>query len=330
MADTVKVSTDLAFFKSLTKLRANELASVLHSPTLFDFSVAQSAPFFLSILLHGNETSGWDALCGLVEEDYLNKDLPSCVILIGNVQAAQDGKRMLDGQPDFNRIWEGGSSPYAKWADSVISFVEAKRPWFALDVHNNTGPNPHHSIVTSIDATTMSAARLFSQTAIFAQQPPGVLTRRTSGFCTSITLETGLPEDPASAARAREYINTLWDTGRVPKIDTSDQELFQNNVRVLIENADSITDEQVPKFAPKLYRYNFKTIPEGTELARLVVDHARLRAVDEDQRDQTRTFLSYKGKNVSLRRDTILSMYTEDPRIARQDCVCYFLEPLHI
>lgn len=326
----MKISTDLTFFNSLIKLPAEELASALHSPTVFDFSIENQAPFFISVLLHGNETSGWDALRELVREDYQNKHLPSCVILVGNVQAAQHSKRMLDGQPDFNRIWEGGSSPYAKWADDVISFIEAKRPWFALDVHNNTGPNPHHSIVTSIDTTTMSAARLFSQTAIFAQQPPGVLTRRTSGFCTSITIEAGLPQDPESAARARAYISTLWDTGTVPHVDTSDQELFQNNVRVLIENADTITDDQVPKFAPKLYRFNFKKIPEGTELARLVVDHARLRAVDEDQRDQTRSFLSYKGKNVSLRRDTILSMYTEDPRIARQDCVCYFLEPLHI
>lgn len=326
----MKLSSDLTFFRKLTSRHANELASILHTPTLFDFSNSDQAPFFLSILLHGNETSGWDALRTLVQEEYQSKNLPSCLILIGNVQAAQHNKRMLDGQPDFNRIWEGGNSPYAKWADDVISFLETKHPWFALDVHNNTGPNPHHSIVTSIDATTMSAARLFSQTAIFAQQPPGVLTRRTSAFCTSITIEAGLPEDPASALRAREYISVLWNTGKVPKTDTSDQELFQNNVRVLIENADSITDDQVPKFAPKLYRYNFKIIPEGTELARLVVDHARLRAVDEDQRDQTRTFLTYKGKNVSLRKDTILSMYTEDPRIARQDCVCYFLEPLQV
>lgn len=326
----MKVSSDLAFFRKLTTLRANELASVLHTPTLFDFCVAGKPPFFLSTLLHGNETSGWDALGTLFAEDYQTKKLPSCMILVGNVQAAQHQKRMLDGQPDFNRIWEGGSSPYAKWADEVISYVEAKRPWFALDIHNNTGPNPHHSIVASIDETTMSAARLFSRTAIFAQQPPGVFTRRTSGFCTSITIEAGLPQDPASAVRAREYIAALWKNGTVPFIDTSDQELFQNNVRVLIENADTISDDQVPKFAPKLYRFNFKKIPEGTELARLVVDHARLRAVDEDQRDQTRTFLTYKGKNVSLKRDTIMSMYTEDPRIARQDCVCYFLEPLYL
>ena len=117
---------------------------------------------------------------------------------------------MLDGQPDFNRIWEGGNSPYTTWADDVISYVEEKHPWFALDIHNNTGPNPHHSIVASIDLTTMSAARLFSRTAIFAQQPQGVLTRRTSAFCTSITIEAGLPQDPASAARrTRIYFDTV-------------------------------------------------------------------------------------------------------------------------
>ena len=43
--------------------------------------------------------------------------------------------------------------------------------------------------------------------------------------------------------------------------------------------------------------------------------------------DVTNEFLEYKGDEVLLARDVIMSMYTEDPRIALQDCVCYFLEP---
>ncbi len=327
----MKTTSDLGKLTQLLDLPCHRLGDVLSGPILFDFTVEGKRPFFLSTLLHGNETSGWEGFRSLVK-DHLNSEntLPSCIILLGNIQAAKKRRRLLDEQPDFNRIWEGGASEYNQWADQVIDYALKRNPWFALDIHNNTGPNPHHAVLASIDKVTLAAARLFSNKAMFATQPHGVFTRRTATFCTSLTLEAGLPDDPNSTERARAYVDLLWQRQDVPDVDCCDLDLYQNNVRVIVENAASISNEEVPIFAPKLHRFNFKTIPAGTELARLVSDKARLLAIDEDLKDQTDGYLAYTGEQIQVCRDTIMSMYTDDPLIARQDCVCYFLEPLNL
>lgn len=328
MGDLIQVSTSLSDFLELLDLKSEELAGVIQEPTLFDFTQSGSKPFFLSTLLHGNETSGWDALRAITKEVVNEHGLPSVLILLGNVKAAERNRRHLDHQPDFNRIWDDGDSPYQRWASEILFYVRARQPWFSLDIHNNTGPNPHHTVLTSLDELTLRAARLFSRTAIVARQPPGVLTRRCAEFSTATTIEAGLPQDPNSARRARSYLEKLWRKQSVPEVDTSDLNIFENSVRVIVENAAQLTNDDVPQFTPKLHQYNFKVIPAGTTLAKLSSSDVRLLAIDKYQQDRTDDYLRYINGTVELCRDTIMSMYTEDPLIIRQDCVCYFLDVL--
>ena len=324
----MRVITNLEEFKQSLNFRSEELRQLYDEPILFDLSKAGERPFFVSTLLHGNETSGWEATRNLATEVLEDNGIPSFILLLGNIVAAERNLRHLKGQPDFNRIWGQGNSPYHQWAQEVLEYVRAKQPWYSLDIHNNTGPNPHHSIVTSLDTPTLRSARLFSENVIFAQQPPGVLTRRCAEFSIALTIESGLPQDPHSAIRAHNLIKTLWTRQEVPDTDISDLKIFENSVRVVLENAAELSNDDVPHFAPFLHRYNFKKIPAGTQLAKLTTPQTRLIALDEQQQDRTADYLSYDGANISTRQDTIMSMYTEDPLIVRQDCVCYFLNTL--
>lgn len=314
--------------KEALNYRSEELVQLYDKPVIFDLSHPDRRPFFVSTLLHGNETSGWDAVRSLVSESLENSRIPSFLLLLGNLTAAERNVRHLDGQPDFNRIWAEGDTSYHLWAQEVLKFVRTKNPWYSLDIHNNTGPNPHHSIVTSLDQATLQSARLFSQYAIFAEQPPGVLTRRCAEFSIAMSIEAGLPQDPHSTIRTAKFIKQLWDRQDIPSTDFSDLKIFENSVRVLLENAADLTSEDVPHFAPFLHRFNFKKIPAGTKLAKLAKPKTRLIALDEHQQDRTEDYLSYDGSNIFVRQDTIMSMYTEDPLIVRQDCVCYFLNTL--
>lgn len=324
----MRVVKSIDEFKKALNYQSEELVQLYNEPVLFDFSQSDRRPFFVSTLLHGNETSGWDAIRSLVSEALESKGIPSFLLLLGNLSAAERNLRHLDGQPDFNRIWDQGNTPYHEWAREVLEFVRSRKPWYSLDIHNNTGPNPHHSIITSLDESTLQSARLFSQNAIFAQQPPGVLTRRCAEFSIALTIEAGLPQDPHSTIRASNFIKKLWDRQDIPSTDLSDLKIFENSVRVVLENAAELTSEDVPHFAPFLHRFNFKKIPAGTKLAKLAKPKTRLLAIDEQQQDRTEDYLSYDGSNISVRQDTIMSMYTEDPLIVRQDCVCYFLNTL--
>ena len=59
------------------------------------------------MLLHGNEDTGLKAIQSLLA-DYRGRALPRALSLfVGNVQAAAQGQRHLEGQPDYNRVWPG-------------------------------------------------------------------------------------------------------------------------------------------------------------------------------------------------------------------------------
>ncbi|MCY4143954.1 MAG: succinylglutamate desuccinylase/aspartoacylase family protein [Gammaproteobacteria bacterium] len=323
----MKLRKETSLDPEILDFHASDLSSVFEGPTLFDLRNPNVPPVFVSVLLHGNEISGWDALRSLLKEQLQAGESASMYILIGNVQAASQNVRALDEQPDFNRIWQGNHPTESDWTQDVIAEVASGEPWFALDIHNNTCPNPHHSVITDMDPATLSVAREFSDIAIFAAQPPGVLSRRCSQFCTAITIEVGTPWELESAARAKAFLSSLIKRGSLPTTSGEDLRIYRNNIRVVIEKAHEKKDWQVPNFTPDLNQWNFTTLEKGTSIAQLKPGGGRLVAHDDHMHDVTNEFLEYKGDEVLLARDVIMSMYTEDPRIALQDCVCYFLEP---
>ena len=87
---------------------AIQLADVLNGPTLFDLSKPNKDPLFVSVLLHGNETSGWEAVRKLFSVNPELSQTSSVLVFIGNVLAAKNKVRKLDDQPDYNRVWNGG------------------------------------------------------------------------------------------------------------------------------------------------------------------------------------------------------------------------------
>ena len=141
----------------LLEAEPDELLALLGGPTLLHLKAGMSGPgalaqtLFVSVLLHGNETSGWYAVQRLL------RDVPTppreLMILIGNVEAAAAGMRTLPGQQDFNRMWREPQGV----ARDVLRCV-AKQPLLAVvDLHNNTGRNPHYSVLTDFSAGSPGA-----------------------------------------------------------------------------------------------------------------------------------------------------------------------------
>ena len=207
---SLNIVHDLA--PSIIELPASALAAALGGPTLFDLRKPDQAPLFISVLLHGNEPSGWNAVRRLADEIAA----ASVLLFVGNVDAARAGVRHLPDRPDFNRVWEGGNTPEAAIADQVVAFVKAARPYLAVDVHNNTGRNPPYAVITDTTPATLSVARAFARRALLTAQPEGFLTRRLVAFCTAVTVEVGTPDDPASTARAARFLARLLATDGAP------------------------------------------------------------------------------------------------------------------
>ena len=106
---------------------ATKLHSVLNGPTLFHLEGRHKEPLFVSTLLHGNETTGLQAIQKLLIK-YKEQTLPrSFSFFIGNVQAAQKKLRRLELQPDYNRTWPYDATNKRRNAPSPC-FCQHRRP----------------------------------------------------------------------------------------------------------------------------------------------------------------------------------------------------------
>ena len=154
-------------------MQATELHDFLGGPTLIEIHGRQQPELFLTVLMHGNETTGWDAVRSLLDHytgDQARAELPRSVTLfIGNTRAAKHNVRHLPDQPDYNRVWPGSELPHSPEHDlmqQVIDIVSEKGVFASVDLHNNTGLNPHYACVNRIDQASLHMATMFNRTVV--------------------------------------------------------------------------------------------------------------------------------------------------------------------
>lgn len=324
----MRLTTRYALPDGLLGCPAPRLFDTLGGPTLFDLTRGLPAPLFVSVLQHGNEVSGWDAIRTLLAKG----SVPPMLLYVGNVEAASVGVRTLPHQNDFNRAWNGGESPEARLARQVTERAVEAKPRLAVDVHNNTGANPHYSVLTDLEARCLGAAVEFSHLALVAQHRDGIQTERFARFCPAVTLETGRVDDPESAKRAAAYLAKASHWDEVPEASFAELTVYRNEVRVLIEEADAAFAADAPlALRPELERYNFERLEAGNLFARRApgAPGVGLRAIDVSGADLTDFYFDLDGTDVLLREPVYPSMYTQDIAVARQDCLCYFMAPFH-
>lgn len=313
---------------------AERLATVLPGPSLLRLEGQRSPALFFSVLLHGNETSGWDALCQLMQSKQpLERDI---VLFIGNVSAAAQGVRTLPGQLDFNRLWRGEHQNRAL-VDAVLRELAAQPLFAAVDFHNNTGRNPHYTVLTQVTPTSLALASLFSDKAVLVEEPDTVLTRAVQDLCPATTVEVGPISDPASTERARQLMEAYLTLTEIPTTPETRVRLHRALARIHVREqvefafadgdaADVLHDLTL---TGGMEAVNFHPLPAGTEfgVARRPL-HEVLTVVDPAHRDVTPQFLEIRDGHISLKRPVIPAMYTTDSLVIRQDCLCYLMEEL--
>jgi len=322
--------------RGLFNTPARELAQVLGGPTLIYVQGDQNPPLFISTLLHGNETSGWQALCEVLGN---GARLPRSVLLfLGNLDAAAQGVRSLPGQMDFNRIWRGANE-HQPMVDELLQRL-AQQPLFAaLDIHNNTGRNPHYSVVTEITPQTSGLAYLFSDKAVWVEEPDSVLTRAVQHLCPATTVEVGPVDDPQSTVRTADLLQRYVELHEVPEEPPENLTLHRALARVHVVDgvafdfADEMDEARLRDddlvLTAGMEAVNFHAVAEGTEFGFTRKPlHQTLQVLDAAHRDVTAQFLEEVHGDVSLCRAVVPAMYTTDRDVIRQDCLCYFMEEI--
>ena len=314
-----------------------ELATLLGGPTLIHLPGRRTPALFTSVLLHGNEDVGLLAVQQLLAR-YQERELPRALsIFIGNVAAARHGLRRLDAQPDYNRVWPGGvarESPERQMMSEIVDNMRDRGVFASIDVHNNTGLNPHYGCVNRLDPSFLHLATLFSRTVVYFTEPPGVQSRAFADLCPAVTIECGKPGSPGSDTHAAEFLEAALHLSEFPQHPVAAHDIDLYHTVATVKVPDNIDFSFGPgpaalQFEPDLDHLNFRELAAGTRFARILSKaSAPLHIPDASGGNRWQEFFTLADGNLVLRRPLMPSMLTLDQRIIRQDCLCYLMERL--
>jgi hypothetical protein len=311
---------------------ATELAEALGGPTLVHLDHGHEPALFVSMLLHGNETSGWEGTRRFLQE---NTALPRSISLfIGNVAAAEQGVRVLPGQRDFNRIWRQTDGAGGALACALEDAISGHDYFAAVDLHNNTGHNPYYSVITDVEPANLGLALMFSNKGVLVEEPDTTLTRWFAGRCPAVALETGPVGDPRCAERVYDFLDRCLAAESISPATAGELDLFRALARVHVRSGVDMSfagdeHEGALVLTGGVEAVNFHELPTGTAFASTGQSLGSvLQVLDTEHCDVTEEYLENDSGNVRLRRPVVPAMYTTDRAVIDQDCLCYFMERL--
>ncbi len=325
--------------EALLAAGTRDLAAFLGGPTLIHLQGRRDPALFVSVLMHGNETVGWDAVRALLRRYALGDgrfDLPrSMSLFVGNVTAAARGMRKLEGQPDYNRVWPGSElppTPEHAMMQEVVEVMAARGVFASVDVHNNTGFNPHYACVNVLEDRFLQLAALFSRTVVYFLRPKGVQSQAMARLCPAVTLECGKVGQSHGVSHAMEYLDACLRMAEIPPhpVAGHDIDLFHTVAQVKVPETVSFgfgDGDYAICFAPDIDRLNFRELPPGTELGEVCNGPGiPLDVRDEEGRDVAEHFFRVENGRLETRVPVMPSMLTRNATVIRQDCLCYLME----
>jgi len=330
--------------EGLLDLQSYELYKKLDGPTLFRLPGRRTQPIFISVLLHGNEPVGWNAIRHILYHQ--KSELPRALFLfVGNVEAARYQQRHLEYQPDFNRIWPAAndstvkmdcSLPEVAMAKQIYQIMTDSNLFASIDVHNNTGLNPHYACVNKLEAEFLHLATLFDRTVIYFTRPEGVQSLAFSKLTPSVTLECGQPDNPQGVAHAIEYLTACLQLSEIPThpVAKHDIELFHTVAVVRVAPGVEVgfkDDGFDLRLIDNIDHLNFRELPSNTVIGWQKNHHVlALRTDNEQDQEVSSDYFHLDGNALKISRAVMPSMLTRNTQVIHQDCLCYLMERLSL
>jgi len=316
----------------LLSLSAPELHTLLPGPTLIHLKGRREPAVFVSVLLHGNEHTGWEAIKKLLDK-YSQKGLPrSLSLFIGNIQAARFNKRFLDAQSDYNRVWDGNETPEHKMMQQITDEMERRGCFLSIDVHNNTGKNPHYACVNKTYNEFLHVATMFSRTVVYFIRPKGVQSMTFAELCPAVTVECGTSGEVSGIDHACDFIDACLNIEEISShaINIHDLDLYHTVATVKIPAEHTFSFNQAGydlQLDDRIEIYNFRELPEGTVIGKVRdgIDNP-LEIWDEQGNDVSRQYFSIENGEIKCRQTVVPAMITLDTDIIGKDCLCYLME----
>lgn len=322
------------FPDALADAASGELWRHLPGPTLFHIPGRKPQPLFASVLLHGNEDTGWRAVQEVLRAHRTTPLPRSLLLFVGNIAAAKANVRTLPGQTDFNRVWPGTPQPAcleAALMREVTEIVAAHAPFASIDIHNNTGHNPHYACVNSLAEPYLHLARLFSRTVVYFERPLGVQSAALAALCPAVTVECGRVGGTAGITHAADFVAAALALSHFPDhaVPDHDLDLMQTVAIVKVPRDASVSFDRSAadfRFRPDLDHLNFSELEPGTTFGDLGDGTAAvLEVVAGGEQPLGERYFSYDERKIRLTRRAIPAMLTLDPDAVRLDCLGYLM-----
>ena len=313
------------------------LGQYLSGPTLVRLPGLRQPPVFVSVLLHGNEHSGFVAIQSLLKE-YFSRGhrLPrECWIFFGNLEAAKRNKRRLDEGPDFNRIWDETEASLRPMVSYIKEQILKKKIEIVIDIHNNTGVNPIYSCITSPNKACLGLASLFSNFVILATEPKSALSLQFSSLVpVAMTLECGISRSPLGIERAKKLVRACleMESSELYNLPIEHIEAYQSMARIEIDRGLSVglmgdTGRQPDLLLrPDLEQMNFREYDSGTFLGRLKFPKKSWCRVLPMAEGFDMNIFRVRGLNIEFNQPLVPAMFTLEKEILKQDCLGYLMK----
>ena len=209
-----------------------------------------------------------------------------------------------------------------------------KKLFASVDIHNNTGLNPHYACINKLDNQFLHLASLFSPTVVYFLTPKGVQSMAFSNLCPAVTLECGKSDSFSGISHALEFLDSVLHMNKIPShpVAQGDIHLFQTKVRVKVPKGITFSFNDKNSdilFTSELDKMNFSEVPTNTCFGEVQNENGtRLHAFDDHEKEVGEIFFHVNDKKIQLSKPMMPAMLTLDETVIRQDCLCYLMERL--
>jgi len=312
-----------------------ELHTIFDGPTLIHLDFKKSETIFISVMLHGNEHSGFYAIQKYLKNLEYKKEKPkrNISILIGNVEAAAENLRFLDNQKDLNRIWSDGDSVEELWAQRIYKEMSDKNLFAVVDLHNNTGKNPHYCAVTNLETDTLRLASMFDGNILYFTDPKEVFSNYFSSLCPSLTVEAGQSGDKIGISKIVLLIEKVLGLSSYNELGVLEElmqgkKVYESFGKIKLPEGASISfsDEVADfNFPSDIEKFNFNSVYVGETFGRANNIEQHLLVYDKNNELVDESYFKYVGTKIVSIEEFYPAMITTDSKIIKQDCLCYIL-----
>ena len=295
-------------------------------------------------LLHGNEPSGLQAIINFLHSGQVpavNVDIFIASVPVA-LRAPAFSHRMLAGRQDLNRCFRPPfDGEEGKLAQVILQFIEAAQPECLIDMHNTSGSGPAFGVAITDDANHLALTSLWTNDLIMTDLRLGALMELSEASVPTVTIECGGARDHPSLIIAEEGLQRYFHNDEVLATPGSQYGVtcFRNPVRLELRPGYSLAyqdfsfyqeafsgeaDVIMPLDADRL---NYGSVPAGEAVAWLGPKKAKaLTAKDHFGQERLHEHFLVKHDQLLARHPLKLFMVTTNARIARKDCLFYFID----